>query len=266
MATSLDEKKKKPGRLPLIVLGVFAMACLVALVFLGDLARYQESSMVGESQAALRDVGNPEQLEQALKRFPSNRILKLVALAGEKSAEIDAGMRKMLGEAEPPALARPVDLATASRSDLEALHRDVKLAESNVALLAPRLAALVRAKRSELESSARSLGMESGTVARLMAAVDEEHGEISGFASRVLAANADYYGAYEKCTALLVREFGSYKSANGQFIFRLAPTADSYNACSAGMAAAAQRLAELEREKGALRQSQPGRWKQFVGG
>ena len=81
MATTWDEKKKKPGRLPLILLGVFAVGCLVALVFLGDLARYQESAAVGESQAALRDKINavPEYnaeieaaLHAAVKDFKSN--------------------------------------------------------------------------------------------------------------------------------------------------------------------------------------------------
>ena len=92
--------------------------------------------------------------------------MKLVALAGEKSVEIDAAARKMLSEAEPAALAKPVSLATASRSDLEALRGDVKLAEGNVASLTPRMAALFKAKRGELESGARSLGLESGTITR----------------------------------------------------------------------------------------------------
>lgn len=266
MATTWDEKKKKPGRLPLILLGVFAVACLVALVFLGDLARYQGSAMVDESQAALRDVGNPEQLDQVLRRYPANRILKLVALAGEKSAEIDAAARKMIGEAEPAALARQVNLANASRADLEALHRDVKLAETNIAALATRMAALVKAKRSELESSARALGLDGATITKFMAAADEQHSEIAALASKMLAANADYYGGYEKCAALLVKEFGSYKVTGGRFVFRQQPTADGYNACSATMAAAAKRLSELEAERSALRRSQPGRWKKFVGG
>src|SRR2546430_11832149 len=60
-----EEKKKKPGRLPLILIGVFAIACLVALLFLGDLARYQEAGMVVESQATLRDVNDYQQLDQA---------------------------------------------------------------------------------------------------------------------------------------------------------------------------------------------------------
>lgn len=266
MATTWNEKEKKPGRLPLILLGAFAIACLVALVFLGDLARYQETAMVSESQAALRDVNDPSQLEVALKRYPGNRILKLVALVGEKSAEFDAATRKMLADAEPAALAKPLNLATAGRSDLEALHRDVKLAQANFASLTPRVAALVKARRGELESSARSLGLDSGTVARFMAAVDEQYAEMAAFVSKVLAANADYYNAYEKCAALLVKEFGSYKSTGGQFIFRLQPAADGYNACSTAMAGAAKRLTEIEKEKGALPQSQLDRWKKFVAG
>lgn len=264
MATTWDEKKKKPGRLPLILLGVFAVGCLVALVFLGDLARYQESAAVGESQAALREVSSPEQLAQALKRYPANRILKLVALAGEKSAEIDAAANKMIGDAEPAALAKQVNLSNASRADLEALHRDVKLAAGNIATLAPRMAALVKARRGELEGSARALGLEGAAVTRFMAAVDEQHAEISALAAKVLAANLDYYGGYERCAALLVKEYGSYKLTGDRFVFRLQPAADGYNACSAAMAGAAKRLSELEAEKGALRQSQLSRWKKFV--
>ena len=259
-----DRKQKKSGRLPLILLGVFAIACLVALILVGDLARYQEAAMVGESQAALRDVSNPEQLDQALKRYPANRILKLVALAGEKSVEIDAATRKMLNEVEPAALAKPVNLTAASRSDLDALRRDLKTAEGNVANAKSRIDGLIKSKRDELQNSARSLGMEGGTVARYMTAVDEQNAEMAALASKMLAARADYYAAYEKCAALLVREFGTYKVANGQFIFRLQPAADSYNAASEAMAAATKRAAEMEEEKAGLKQSQLGRWKKFV--
>ena len=266
MATFADRKEKKSGRWPLILWGLFAIACVIALILVGDLARYQEAGLVSESQAALRDVSDPAQLDRALKQYPANRILKLVALANEKSAEIDAAARKMLSEAEPASVARPVDLTAAGRGDLDTLRRDLKTAESNVAALKPRMAALVKARRDELESSARSLGVESGTVARFMAAVDEQLAEMTAYVAKMLAARSEYYGAYDKCAALLVREFGSYKVTNGQFIFRVQPTADSYNAASAAMAAANKRFAELEDERGALKASQPGRWKNFVGG
>jgi hypothetical protein len=259
-----DRREKKSGRLPLILLGVFAIACLIALIFVGDLARYQDAAMIAESQAALRDVSDPEQLDQALKRYPANRILKLVTLANEKSAEIDAATRKMLDEAEPATLSKSFNLTTASRGDLDALRRDLKTAEGNVANARSRIDALVKSKRDELQNSARALGMESSTVARFMAAVDAQSAEVAALASKMLTARADYYSAYEKCAALLVREFGSYKVTNGQFIFRLQPTADSYNAASVAMAAATKRAAELEEEKAGLKQSQLGRWKKFV--
>jgi len=235
-------------------------------LFLGDLARYQEAGMVGESQATLRDVNDYQQLDQALKQHPANRILKLVALANGEAAAVDAAARKLLDEAAPATLAKPVDLTAASRSDLDALRRDLKTAESNAATLKTRIDALVKAKRDELEKSARSLGIESNTVARYMAAIDEQHAEIAAHAAKAQAARSEYYGASEKCAAVLVREFGSYKVTNGQLIFRLQPTADSYNAALGAMAAAQKRMADLEDEKPALKQSQLNRWKKFVGG
>ena len=265
MTTFADRKEKTSGRLLLIALGAFAIACLVALVLVGDLARYQESTMVEESQAALRDVNDSEQLVQALRKYPANRILKLVALANEKSAEIDVATRKMLNEVEPAALPKLVNLAAANRNDLEALRGGLKTAGDNVAALSSRTSALIKAKREELQDGARRLGVESSTIARFMAAADEQNGEIAALAAKIVAARADYYAAYENCAALLVREFGSYKVSNGQFIFRLQPTADSYNAASGAMAAATKREAELEQERGALSRSQLNRWKKFVG-
>ena len=266
MTTFADRKQKTTGRLPLVILGAFAIACLVALVLVGDLARYQESAVVGESKAALAEVNDREQLDQALRKYPANRILKLVALTNERSAEIDTATRKMLNEVEPAALSKPVDLTAASRSDLEALRRNLKTAEDNVTVVSSRISALIKAKRAELQDSARALGMESSTVARFMAAVDEQHAEITALSAKVLAARADHYAAYGECAALLIREFGSYKVSNGQFVFRLQPTADSYNAASGAMTAATKREAEMEEERGALRRSQLDRWKKFVGG
>jgi len=266
VATFADRKEKKSGRWPLILWGLFAIACVVALILVGDLARYQEAGLVSESQAALRDVTDPAQLDQALKRYPANRILKLVTLANEKSAEIDAAARKMLGEAEPASVAKPVDLTKAGRGDLDTLRRDLKTAESNVTALKPRVAALIKARRDELESSARSLGLESSTIARFMVGVDEQLAEMTALTAKMLAARGEYYSAWEKCAALLVREFGSYKVTNGQFIFRVQPTADSYNAASTAMAAAKKRFAGLDDERGALKASQLTRWKNFVGG
>ena len=77
---------------------------------------------------------------------------------------------------------------------------------------------------------------------------------------------ADYYRAYESYVAVLVREFGSYKIVNGQFIFPLQRTADRYNVAANAMTAAAKRVAELEEERKTLAPSQQEGWEQFVNG
>jgi hypothetical protein len=123
---------------------------------------------------------------------------------------------------------------------------------------------LIKAERDKVENDARSLKVGNSTFAKFMAMIDEQV-EMMALISRLLAARAEYYSAYEKCAALLVREFGIYKVDNGQFVFPFQYTADSYNRAAAAMTAAASRLAELEGERAALRRSQLNRWKTFTG-
>ena len=99
----------------------------------------------------MRGVNNAEQLEQVLKQFPSNNILKLVALANKESIEIDAATQRLLDEAEPSNLSKPIDLGSSSRSDLDALRRDLKIAESNAAAFEPGYTALIKAERDKVE-------------------------------------------------------------------------------------------------------------------
>ena len=264
MATFSDRKEKPSGRLTLILLGVFVVGCIVAALFIGDLAKLQEPIFVRESQSALQGVDDPQALDQVLRRYPSNRILRLVALANKNAVETDAAARKLLGEGEPAALAKPIDLTAASRADLDALRSNLKIAEGNAAAFKPRTIALIKVKRDEAEKEARSLGVGGDTLAKFIAMIDAQHADIAAFIAKVSAARAERNAAYEKCAALLVREFGSYKVTNGQLIFRLQPPADSYNAAAAAMAAAAKRIAELDDESAGLRQSQLKRWKDFV--
>jgi hypothetical protein len=263
--TFSDQRTNTPRvALSLCIFCIFAIICFGVVYFVGDLAKYQETISAKESQTALRGVNNPEQLEQALTQFPSNNILKLVALANRESMEIDAATQRLLNEAEPSGLSKPIDLGSSSRSDLDALRRDLKIAESSAAAFVPGYTALIKAERDEVENDARSLRVGNSTFAKFMAMIDEQV-EMMALISRLLAARAEYYSAYEKCAALLVREFGIYKVDNGQLVFPFQYTADSYNRAAAAMTAAASRLAEREGERAALRRSQLNRWKTFTG-
>ncbi len=266
MKASSDQKVRTPRRLALVLslLCVFVITCLGVGYYVGDLTKFQAVNSAKESQTALRGVNDPEQLDRVLKQYPSNIMLKMVALASKDSVEIDAAARKLLNDAEPRDLSKPIDLSAYGRSDLDALRRDVKTAQSNAATVTPRYIALVNEERAKLENDARSLDVENGTISEFMTIIDAQHAEMMTLASSVLAARSEYYNAYERCVAVLVREFGIYKVTNGQVIFPVQSTADSYNRAAAAMDAAAKRFADLEAERTTLRRSQLNRWKIFV--
>jgi len=68
--------------------------------------------------------------------------------------------RKLSNEIEPPAISKNINLGTASRSDLEALRRDLKTAAANATALMPRYAALLKTERDKVEKYALSLRVE----------------------------------------------------------------------------------------------------------
>jgi hypothetical protein len=264
---TFSDQKVDIRRRPAFVLSllcVFVIACLGLGYYVGDLSKFQTVNSATESQTALRGVSDPEQLDRLLRQYPSNKMLKMVALANKDSVEIDAAARRLLNDAEPRDFLKLVDLGAYSRGDLDTLRRDVKTAQSNVATVTPRYIALLNDERAKLENDTRSFDVENGTVSEFMTMIDEQHAEMITLASKVLAARAEYYNAYEQCVAVLVREFGIYKVANGQVIFPFQSTADSFNRAVTALDAAAKRIAELEDERTTLKRSQPNKWKTFV--
>ncbi|MDE2330181.1 MAG: hypothetical protein KGK16_05300 [Bradyrhizobium sp.] len=261
--TVFSNQSANAAKLLAILFFAFVVVSLGVGYFVGDLATVQEAISAKESRAALRGVSDPEQLDQVLKQYPKNEILRMVLLENRDAVEIDAATRRLINEVEPRDFSTPIDFRAANRSDLDALRRDLKTAEINIAALRPRYIALIKAQHDKLENDARSLKVGNATLAKFMTMVDEQHKEIMTLASKMLAARAEYYGAYERCAALLVREFGTYKVTNGQFIFPFPSTANSYNGAAAALAAAANHIAELEHERTSLRQSQFNKWKDF---
>jgi hypothetical protein len=124
--------------------------------------------------------------------------------------------------------------------------------------------ALSKAARDKVERDASAEAGGDDMFARFMAMIDAQHAAVKAVVSKIAAARLDYFAAYRTCIALLIREFGATKVVNGQYVFPLQPEADSYNGAAATMADAARRLAELETERTALRQSQLDRWKSFA--
>jgi hypothetical protein len=259
-------KSKWRIRIAFFCLFVFMIVFSVGAYFVADLRRLQELIASRESQAALQGITDPKQIDEALKQHPSNKLLQLTAMATRAADETDAAIEKLSKEVEPPAIAKNINLGAASRSDLEALRRDLKAAEANAATYMPRYIALLKTERDNVEKYALSLYVEKDAIRRLLDSLDKRHAEITAFTSKMLSARAEFYRAYENYVAVLAGEFGAYQVVNGQFIFPFQRTVDRYNVAAHAMTVAAKRVAELEEERKNLNKSQQERWQQFVNG
>src|SRR6478672_768585 len=244
----------------------FLIVFSVGAWFAGDLSRLQDRFSARESQAALQAISEPAQLDDALRQHPANKFLQMMAMAIKAANETSAATEKLTSEIEPPAISKATNLGAMSRSDLEALGRDLKTAEANATAFLPRYVSVLKSERDNVEKYALSLHLGKDTVGRLLDDVDKRHAEITALASRMLAARADYYRAYEAYVAVLVREFGAYRVVNGEFIFPFQPTVNRYNAAADAMTVAARRVTDLQEERKTQLQAQQERWLQLVNG
>lgn len=264
METRLDQNARTRVRIAFSLLFVSMIVLSVGAYFITKLGKLQENIAARESRARMQGITDPKKIDEALGRHPSNKIIQMIAMATRAANETSSAAEKMSTEVEPPALSRAINLGTASRGDLEALRRDLKMAEANATTLIPRYIALIKTERDKVETYARSLHAEKAIVDRFLDSVDKRHAKLTNLASKMLSARADYYRAYESYVAVLVGEFGAYKVVNGQFIFPLNPTVDRYNVAAHAMTVAAKRVAELEKETRQLMQPQPEEWEPFV--
>jgi hypothetical protein len=246
------------------LLFVFIGALSVGAYFITDLGTLLVRMVAHERQTASPGATASKPTDAALRRQPSGKLLQMIVMATKAADETNAAADKLSSEVEPPALARDINLATASRSDLEALRGDLKTAEANATALMPRYAALLKAERDRLQAYAASLHTEKSVVDPFMAGIDMRHAQASDLMSRLASARAEYYRAYDSYVAVLAGEFGTYQVVAGQFIFPLQRTVDRYNVAARAMTSAAARVAELQEQQTKLLQSQRAGWQQLV--
>ena len=261
-----DPKAKTRVRIAFLCLFVSMIAVSVGAYYLANFDKVLDSIAAREGQAALQGITDPEQIDEALRQHPSNKLLRMTAMATKAANETNAAIEKLSNEVEPPGIARNVNLGTAGRDALEVLRRDLKAAEANATTFLPRYIALLKTERDNVEKYALSLHVDKDIIRRLLDSIDKRHAEITAFTSRTLPARAEYYRAYESYVAVLAAEFGNYKVVNGQFIFQFQRTVDRYNVAAHAMTVAAKRVAELQEERKSLEKSQQERWQQFVNG
>jgi hypothetical protein len=262
--TPLDWNAKLRVRVAFLLLFIFIAGLAVGAYYIGDLRKFQDSVALRETQAALEGIADPDQLDRALKRRPSNKILQLITMATKAAAERRAATDAMLSTIEPASVSKPIDWGTVTRNDLEALGRDLKLAEANATAFMPRYLDLLKAERSKVEKYAASLHVEGDMHAKFFKQLDERYAKAAAAVSRLLAARGEFYRSYGSYVAVMAGEFGAYKVVNGQFVFPFQRTVDRYNVASHAMTAAAKRVAELEEERNSRAQLQQEGWEHLV--
>ena len=261
-----DPNVKTRVRIAFLLLLVFIVVFSVGAYYVADLGKLQDIIAARESRAALQGIADPRQIDEALRQHPSNKFLRMIAMATRAADETNAALERLSNEVEPPAISKANNLGAASRNDLEALRRDLKTAQTNATTFMPRYAAVLKDERDNVEKYAVSLHLGKDAISRLLDNIDKRHAEITAFTSGMLPARADFYRAYQNYVAVLVTEFGGYKVVDGQFIFPFQRTVDRYNVAAQAMTVAAKRVAELEEERKRLLKSQQDGWEQFVSG
>ena len=133
-----------------------------------------------EREAALKDVRDPTSIDKVLEQNPSNVFLQLMAAASNASLETDRLTQKLSDETKASVLDKDINFATASRAELEAIHRDVKMAEANATTAMPGYIALLKDEREKVERFARSLPFDNQTMRNFLDGLDNRHGGIHG--------------------------------------------------------------------------------------
>jgi len=249
-------------RIAFFSLFVFLAAGAYAVV---ELAKLQDGAAARERQTAVQAVTEARQIDEALKQHPQNRLLQLIAMATKAADDTDAALDTLSNDIIPPGVARQLNLGTASRDELEALRRDLKTADTAATAALPRYTALLKAERDNVETYARA-HVDKETAGRLLDSIDRRHAEITAVVTRMLAARGEFYRAYDNYVAVLVREYGTYRIDNGQFVFPFQHAVNRYNAAAQAMTAAAARMTDIDHERQNLRTAQPEQWTQLVGG
>src|ERR1700686_5018663 len=165
----------------------FIIVFSVGAYFASDLSKLQDSLSARETQAALQGITEPAQLDEALRQYPSNKILQMMAMAIKAANETSAATEKLSNAIEPPAISKAGNLAALSRSDLEALRGDLKTAEANATTFLPRYVAVLKTERDNVENNALSLHLGKDTIGRLLDNVDKRHADITALTSRMLS-------------------------------------------------------------------------------
>jgi hypothetical protein len=255
---------QRSARILIAVISLLVLPTVAASLSI-DLGKYQQRLSTQEGQAALQGIGNPSQLESALKQHPSNSLLKLMAQTLRITNDTKAAIDQLAAQIEPARVSKEPNFGSVTRDELDAFRRDLKTAEANARAFLPRYAAIFKAERAQIDSATVSLHVPKEIASQVLDGVTQRQAKALNAISLILAARADYYSAYDKYIAFLSSELGSFKVVAGQFIFPLQRTVERYGAAAQAMTSSAKRVAELEADMKKQEKPLPEEWMPLTG-
>jgi Na+-transporting methylmalonyl-CoA/oxaloacetate decarboxylase gamma subunit len=252
-----DTEVQRPWLIVVMLSTLGAIVIFLAILALAtnNIGRLSDSFTTIEGDTAVKNAAGD--LETALKTTASNILLRLLDMAFETGTETTRAVEQLHNEIEPPGLAKELDYASASRSEIEAYKGDLESAETKAIEALPRYIALLKEERGRLEKSAKELGADDEIIRNFLQVIDRRHAHFTNFNSQMMQARAQLYRSYGDILDILIAEFGKYTvQPNGQLIFLTRGVAESYNAATSKAMAAAERVAELDERRKQLRQTQ----------
>ncbi len=267
-AVAIDSMSSRSAGVPYIRLTVFALFALltVAISLSVDLSKLQNRGSVADAQTILQGIGNPGELESALRQHPSNGVLQLMAKAIKVAGDTKAAIDQLSAQIEPARLSQEPNFSAASRDELDSFRRDLKTAETNASAFLPRYAAILKSEREQIERATVSFHVPGEIASQLLEGLRQRHARTLNAISLVLSARADYYRAYDKYVAFFAGELGSFKVVGGQFIFPLPRTVERYNVAAQALTSAGRRVNELESDMKKQERPLPDEWISLTGG
>jgi hypothetical protein len=85
--------------------GTITLLVAASSVGITNLPKVLDSLAAIESKAALRDVSDPSQIEDVIKKNPSNSVLQLLEVAYRAASDTSQVTQKLFDEIEPSSLA-----------------------------------------------------------------------------------------------------------------------------------------------------------------
>jgi hypothetical protein len=151
-------------------------------------------------------------------------------------------------ELEPPLLAKDINPATATRTELQAYLAALRTAQANATQIVPRVRAIEAQKHEKVKALAKTTGVSDDVQSNFLVGLDEAAAKNLERLERQSASYANLYRALAANCTLLIEQYGRYQvlpDKRIQFANGTATGAYSVNSHAAEAAAKeAQRLFE----------------------